>query len=131
MWFEWNVPNADTERAVLSHAQPPLQHVQRHTAIGVVAAAVVVACVCHNRVTTSTGGYDHTVKLWDVRSGPQAQLSCDHGAPVEDVAFFPSGGLMVSAGGNCLCVWDLLRCVGGVGVWAALLNMLACWSNFN
>jgi hypothetical protein len=39
-------------------------------------------------------------------------MSLDHGAPVEDVAFFPSGGLMVSAGGISLCVWDLLRWVG-------------------
>lgn len=55
------------------------------------------------------GGYDHIVKLWDVRAGPQATMSVDHGAPVEDVAFFPSGGLMVSAGGTSICVWDLLR----------------------
>jgi U3 small nucleolar RNA-associated protein 15 len=51
------------------------------------------------------------VKLWDVRSGPQCSMSLDHGAPVEDVAFFPSGGLLVSAGGTSLCVWDLLRWV--------------------
>lgn len=54
------------------------------------------------------GGYDHTVKLWDVRSG-QAGMSFDHGSPVEDLAFFPSGGLLVTAGGTNLCVWDLLR----------------------
>jgi U3 small nucleolar RNA-associated protein 15 len=59
--------------------------------------------------TWASGGYDHTVKLWDVRAGPQCAMSLDHGAPVEDVAFFPSGGLMVSAGGTSLCVWDLLR----------------------
>jgi len=58
------------------------------------------------------GGYDHIVKLWDVRAGPQATMSVDHGAPVEDVAFFPSGGLMVSAGGTSICVWDLLRYAG-------------------
>lgn len=57
--------------------------------------------------TWASGGYDHTVKLWDVRSG-DATLSFDHGAPVEDLAFFPSGGLLVTAGGTSLCVWDLL-----------------------
>ncbi|KAG2498088.1 hypothetical protein HYH03_003846 [Edaphochlamys debaryana] len=59
--------------------------------------------------TWATGGYDHTVRLWDVRTG--GAVTClDHGAPVEDVAFFPAGSLAVSAGGNYLCVWDL---VGG------------------
>ncbi|WIA16183.1 hypothetical protein OEZ85_012896 [Tetradesmus obliquus] len=57
--------------------------------------------------TWASGGYDHTVKLWDVRSG-KASMSCDHGAPVEDLAFFASGGLLVTAGGTNLCIWDLL-----------------------
>jgi hypothetical protein len=35
-------------------------------------------------------------------------LRLDHGQPLEDVAFFPSGGLLVSAGGNYLNVWDIL-----------------------
>ncbi|EFJ42814.1 hypothetical protein VOLCADRAFT_66565 [Volvox carteri f. nagariensis] len=56
----------------------------------------------------ATGGYDHCVKLWDIRTGNTAVLGLDHGAPVEDVAFFPSGSLAVTAGGNYLCVWDLL-----------------------
>ncbi|KXZ44237.1 hypothetical protein GPECTOR_70g467 [Gonium pectorale] len=58
--------------------------------------------------TWASGGYDHTVRLWDVRTGGAAQMILDHGAPVEDVAFFPSGSLAVSAGGNYLCVWDLV-----------------------
>ncbi|KAG2433548.1 hypothetical protein HYH02_012665 [Chlamydomonas schloesseri] len=63
--------------------------------------------------TWLTGSYDHTVKLWDVRAGGSAMLSLEHGAPVEDVAFFPSGSIAVTAGGNCLCVWDLLGGGGG------------------
>ncbi|GBF88130.1 hypothetical protein Rsub_00842 [Raphidocelis subcapitata] len=62
-----------------------------------------------------TGSYDHTAKLWDVRAGGSrggggggAVMSLDHGAPVEDVAFFPSGGMAVTAGGNTLCIWDVL-----------------------
>lgn len=41
----------------------------------------------------ATGGYDHCVKLWDVRTGGREVRGMDHGAPVEDVAFFPSGEL--------------------------------------
>jgi WD40 repeat protein len=63
------------------------------------------------------------VKLWDVRAGPQCSMSLDHGAPVEDVAFFPSGGLLVSAGGTSLCVWDLIRYV----LCAACLVRLCCF----
>lgn len=55
----------------------------------------------------ATGSYDHAVKLWDVRSG-DCSMTLDHGAPVEDVVFLPSGTLAVSAGGNYLCVWDIL-----------------------
>jgi WD40 repeat protein len=62
---------------------------------------------CHSFVVPA-GGYDHTVKLWDVRSG-KSGMSFDHGAPVEDLTFFPSGGLLVTAGGTNLCIWDLLR----------------------
>eukprot|EP00898_Chlorokybus_atmophyticus_P008774 jgi/Chlat1/8899/Chrsp92S08207 len=57
----------------------------------------------------ATGSYDHTAKLWDLRSA-KAVLELPHGQPVEDVAFFPSGGLLVSAGGNYLSIWDV---VGG------------------
>ncbi len=40
-------------------------------------------------------------------------MSLDHGAPIEDVQFFPSGSLAVTAGGNSLCIWDVLRCDQG------------------
>ena len=76
-------------------------------------------------VVWATGGYDHTVKLWDARtSGAGAGsdgsvLSVDHGAPVEAVAVFPSGGILVSAGGNYIRVWDL---VGGGRLVGTALN---------
>ncbi len=52
-----------------------------------------------NMETWATGGYDHVVKLWDVRgsgggssgNGAECVMSMDHGAPIEDLAFFPSG----------------------------------------
>ncbi|XP_064097957.1 U3 small nucleolar RNA-associated protein 15 homolog [Macrobrachium nipponense] len=56
-----------------------------------------------------SGSYDHTVKLWDTRTGTSI-LSVDHGAPVESILCYPSGGVFVSAGGNEVRVWDA---VGG------------------
>ena len=57
----------------------------------------------------ATGSYDHSVRLWDVRAPNAAQCAfvLPHGAQVEDLAFFPAGGLLASAGGDSLCVWDL------------------------
>ncbi len=40
--------------------------------------------------TWATAGYDHICKLWDVRS-QECVMNLDHGAPIEDVKFFPSG----------------------------------------
>eukprot|EP00123_Amoebidium_parasiticum_P010908 comp20402_c0_seq1/m.25821 comp20402_c0_seq1/g.25821 ORF comp20402_c0_seq1/g.25821 comp20402_c0_seq1/m.25821 type:complete len:495 (-) comp20402_c0_seq1:402-1886(-) len=54
-----------------------------------------------------TGSYDHTVKLWDLRSG-ECTMNLDHGAPVESVLMLPTGGLALSAGGNTVKVWDLM-----------------------
>ena len=55
-----------------------------------------------------TGSYDHTVRGWDLRSGDSA-FRLNHGAPVEAILVFPSGGTCLTAGGNFVKVWDLLR----------------------
>ncbi len=55
-----------------------------------------------------TGSYDHTVQLWDMRTPDSPVLECNHGAPVEDLLLFPSGGSCVSCGGHWICVWDIL-----------------------
>lgn len=55
----------------------------------------------------ATGSYDHTVRLWDLRNS-KTVLHLKHGKPVEDVLFFPSGGLLATAGGNVVKVWDIL-----------------------
>ena len=36
--------------------------------------------------------YDHVCKLWDARQR-RCLLSVNHGAPIESVAFFPTGAL--------------------------------------
>jgi len=35
-------------------------------------------------------------------------MTLEHGAPVEDAAFFPAGGLLASVGGTAALVWDLV-----------------------
>lgn len=55
-----------------------------------------------------SGGYDHTVKLYDCRTN-EATLSVNHGSPVESTIFLPSGGLFVSAGGTEVKVWDIFN----------------------
>jgi U3 small nucleolar RNA-associated protein 15 len=60
----------------------------------------------------ATASYDHTVKLWDLRTSDQtvssSTLSLNHGAPVEACFIMPGGGLLMSAGGNVVKVWDIL-----------------------
>lgn len=54
-----------------------------------------------------SGSYDHTVKMWDTRTGSSV-LSVDHGQPVEAILSYPSGGVFVSAGGGEVRVWDTI-----------------------
>ncbi|KAH7838853.1 hypothetical protein Vadar_031944 [Vaccinium darrowii] len=56
-----------------------------------------------------TGSYDHTVRVWDVRvSGGSSVMEVKHGKPVESVIFLPSGGLIATAGGNEVKIWDVI-----------------------
>ena len=67
------------------------------------------ACLPGGGDVWATGGYDHTVRLWDVRAasqGPTMRLLHTH--PVEALVALPSGGVAVSAAGPNLYVWDLL-----------------------
>lgn len=52
-----------------------------------------------------SGSYDHTVKMYDARTG-KSTMSVDHGVPVESVVMFPTGGIFISAGGTSIKVWD-------------------------
>lgn len=54
-----------------------------------------------------SGSYDHAIRVWDMRSN-STQMELDHGAPVESILVFPTGGSCISAGGNYIKVWDLL-----------------------
>uniref|UniRef100_A0A3P8ZHS2 U3 small nucleolar RNA-associated protein 15 homolog n=1 Tax=Esox lucius TaxID=8010 RepID=A0A3P8ZHS2_ESOLU len=55
-----------------------------------------------------TGSYDHTLKMFDARV-QKSVMTMDHNHPVESVLFYPSEGLLVSAGGRYVKVWDLLK----------------------
>ncbi|XP_039251347.2 U3 small nucleolar RNA-associated protein 15 homolog [Styela clava] len=56
----------------------------------------------------ATGSYDHLVKLYDTRTNSSI-LSVDHGLPVESILIYPSGSILLSAGGNVIKVWDILQ----------------------
>lgn len=56
-----------------------------------------------------SGSYDHTVRVWDIRvSNSGSLMEINHGKPVEDVIYLPSGGLIATAGGNCVKIWDVI-----------------------
>ncbi len=55
----------------------------------------------------ASGGYDHTVKIWDARQEAPLQ-SFVHGQPVEHCMFTPSGTMLLTAGGSEIKVWDIL-----------------------
>ncbi|XP_054630152.1 U3 small nucleolar RNA-associated protein 15 homolog [Dunckerocampus dactyliophorus] len=55
-----------------------------------------------------TGSYDHTLKLFDARTD-KSVMTMDHGQPVESLLLYPSEGLLVSAGGRYVKVWDVLK----------------------
>uniref|UniRef100_G3NKA3 U3 small nucleolar RNA-associated protein 15 homolog n=1 Tax=Gasterosteus aculeatus aculeatus TaxID=481459 RepID=G3NKA3_GASAC len=61
-----------------------------------------------NRNLFITGSYDHTLKVFDARAD-KSVMTMDHGQPVESLLLYPSEGLLVSAGGRHVKVWDLLK----------------------
>jgi U3 small nucleolar RNA-associated protein 15 len=67
---------------------------------------VRTACMGIDPHLILSGSYDHTIKLWDTRSNI-AVFSMDHIAPIESVLFMPGGGMLCSAGGNRIKMWDM------------------------
>ncbi|KAL7126537.1 hypothetical protein ABFS83_14G194800 [Erythranthe nasuta] len=56
-----------------------------------------------------SGSYDHKIKLWDVRvSNAGSVMELNHEKPVESVIYLPSGGLIATAGGNFIKIWDVI-----------------------
>ncbi|XP_053147248.1 U3 small nucleolar RNA-associated protein 15 homolog [Hemicordylus capensis] len=70
-----------------------------------------VRCGCTSKLNADifvTGSYDHTVKVFDTRT-EKSVMTIEHGQPVESINLFPSGGLLVTAGGRYVKVWDILK----------------------
>lgn len=55
--------------------------------------------------TIISGSYDHTIKMYDIRSD-KCVMSLNHGSPLESLVFLPTGGIFISAGGTEIKVWD-------------------------
>lgn len=56
----------------------------------------------------ATGAYDHTVRLWDARTGQTTRI-LQHDAPIESVVWWPSGTLVAVASGSQVRVWDVVQ----------------------
>ena len=52
---------------------------------------------CKITYDNTTGSYDHTVRMWDKRTG-DCTLTLDHGSPVESLVVLPTGGIAISSG---------------------------------
>ena len=58
----------------------------------------------------ASGGWDKTVRLWDVAARQEVAVLDRHTAPIESVAFSPGGGLLASGGWDrTVRVWDVAR----------------------
>ncbi|KAH8261767.1 hypothetical protein KR038_007971 [Drosophila bunnanda] len=55
-----------------------------------------------------SGGYDGMINLYDTRKEAPVIRVMDHGAPVESLLFLPNGGVIISAGGTQVRVWDMI-----------------------
>lgn len=55
----------------------------------------------------ASGGYDNIINVYDFRT-QNTVFSVDHGCSVESLLFLPSGGVLISAGGTEIRVWDAI-----------------------
>ena len=59
--------------------------------------------------TLATGGWDGTIKLWDVSTGEELHSVPGHGGTLLSLSFTPDGRLLASGGGagdTRICLWD-------------------------
>lgn len=69
-----------------------------------------VRCAAPSKTTPFlllSGSYDHQLMLHDTRQN-KTTIQIDHGQPIESGLFLKGDGLVCSAGGNKIKIWDLL-----------------------
>jgi WD40 repeat protein/serine/threonine protein kinase len=72
------------------------------------ASFVYSVAVSPDGTMIASGSWDHTVRLWDGKTGAEITVLHGHRAPVVDLAFDPAGGRLVSASSHdrSVFVWD-------------------------
>ncbi|XP_050308630.1 U3 small nucleolar RNA-associated protein 15 homolog [Anthonomus grandis grandis] len=54
-----------------------------------------------------SGGYDGMVKMWDTRTNKEV-MKMNHTSAVESLLYMPGGGMVLSAGGTDIKIWDVI-----------------------
>ncbi len=87
---------------------PPPDPRLRHTLKGHTKPLLSVAFSPDSK-TVATGGWDTTIRLWDVATGKNTATFTGHAKEVRSVAFSPDGKTLASAGGNDLTIrlWEV------------------------
>ena len=75
----------------------------------------------------SGGGYDNTVRLWDVATGQLTATLEGHAYEVNSVAFSPDGGILASGSSDqTIRLWDV-----ATGQLIAILKEYTSWGNYH
>lgn len=78
-----------------------------HTLVGHLSPVSTVAISPNGKIIAS-GGFDNTIKLWNLQTGELICSIMGHSKPVLEVAFNPDGKLLVSGSvANSIKLWDL------------------------
>ena len=57
-------------------------------------------CISLNGKTLASGGYDKTIKIWNLDTFSETSILTDHGNVVRSVSFFPDGKTLASGSGD-------------------------------
>jgi WD40 repeat protein len=81
---------------------------RRHTSLGGFTSYVFAVAFSRDGQRIATGGWDKTVKIWDVATGDEIRTLTGHTGFVQDLAFSPDGRTLVSAGEDrAVKLWEV------------------------